>query len=87
MTSVGSVGIGLVEDTTAMEVDSVGQEDATYLERGMGAVGIGQQDENEVEQDIGAVLVLVFKPDKTVWASISNHFFKLCLSKYTVFEF
>ena len=48
MTSVGSVGIGLVEDTTAMEVDSVGQEDATYLERGMGAVGIGQQDENEV---------------------------------------
>ena len=51
MTSVGSVGIGLVEDTT-MEVDSVGQEDATYLERGMGAVGIGQQDENEVEQDL-----------------------------------
>ena len=50
MTSVGSVGIGLVEDTTAMEVDSVGQEDATYLERGMGAVGIGQEDENEVEQ-------------------------------------
>ena len=42
MTSVGSVGIGLVEDTTAMEVDIVGQEDATYLERGMGAVGIGQ---------------------------------------------
>ena len=42
MTSVGSVGIGRVEDTTAMEVDIVGQEDATYLERGMGAVGIGQ---------------------------------------------
>ena len=50
MTSVGSVEICLVEDTTAMEVDIVGQEDATYLERGMGAVGIGQQDENEVEQ-------------------------------------
>ena len=28
MTSVKSVGIGLVDDTT-MEVDSVGQEDAT----------------------------------------------------------
>ena len=52
MTSVGSVGFGLVEDTTAMEVDIVGQEDATYLERGMGAVGIGQEDENEVEQDL-----------------------------------
>ena len=51
MTSVGSVGIGLVEDTT-MEVDSVMQEDATYIERGMGAVGIGQQDENKVEQDL-----------------------------------
>ena len=50
ITSVKSVGIGLVEDTTSMEVDIVGQEDATYLERGMGAVGIGQQDENEVEQ-------------------------------------
>ena len=42
-------------------------------------LSLGPIAENEVEQDIGAVLVLVFKPDKTVWASISNHFFKLCL--------
>ena len=57
MTSVGSVGIGLVEDTTPMEVDIVGQEDATYLERGMGAVGIGQEDENEFEQVLLIVMV------------------------------
>ena len=37
MTSVGSVGICRVEDSK-MEVDIVGQEDATYIERGMGTV-------------------------------------------------